>query len=169
MKKIILTLSILCNCCHIYSQTLAKVNSSYIHSGVCIERSIDNFITISKMSRIDFESQMKSTGANITYSENFCVVAAEQISGEGLKTNGLDGESFIFQKCDDGVQIIWYGSENASGFKNIMDKLQPYYLKTVNNVRGYGVSKEGEEFLFTLERSRKGDAMFETMKIVRVK
>ena len=165
MKKYFLTGGLYFITLFSHSQTLTTTNLSWIGNGVGVERSIKNFITICTMPKKDFESQMKAVGANILIGENFCIDAVEQLSLTGT----LDDEHYIFQKCENIVQIIWYGSEQASGFKNFMEKLQPYYLKTIDNIRGYAVAIGEEQFFFTLERKRDELGMIESLKIAKIK
>jgi hypothetical protein len=147
-----------------YSQKLTTTKASWIEKGVCIERSIGNFIKIHTMSMGDFESQMKALGAYIKIKENFCIQAAEQLSSSGR----ISDECFLFLKCEDGVQIIWYGPEIASGFKKFMVQLQPYYIGTQDNIKGYGVAIGENKYLLSLERKRlNANSMIETLQITK--
>lgn len=165
MKCFFATLLITYNFSLCYSQALTTSSAQWISSGVCVERSIDNFIAITNLKKSDFEAQMKSLGASISYNEDFCVIAAEQLAS-GIS---LGHEAFIFMKCDNAVKVIWYGRESESGFKIIMELLEPYYLGAKEGVRGYGIVRGNEHYLFTIERKRDGTAMFETMYVARMK
>jgi hypothetical protein len=147
-----------------YSQTLTTTSSTVTYSGKCVERTQENFITMFKMSKKNFETQMKAIGAYITYTENFGVQASEQLA-EGAS---LGSECFIFVKWDNELKVIWYGKENESGFKNLMEKLKPFYLGIKNNRSGYGVTIGNEKYVFAFSREAKQGTYYETLEIGKV-
>jgi|GEM_PF-4647832 len=144
-----------------YSQTLTTTRSSVIYSGICVERIPENFIKMFKMSKKDFETQMKATGANITYTENFGVQANEQLASGA----SLGSECFIFVKWDNKLKIMWYGKEDESGLKDILEKLKPYYLGVQNNITGYRYTTGSEKYIFSAKRIKNGEMWFETLDI----
>jgi hypothetical protein len=164
MKYIIAILLVIFNCIQCYSQSLTTIRAPWIFSGVCIERSIDNFIAITNLKNGDFEEQMKLLGADISYNEDFCVIASEQLAAETL----IGSEVFIFMKCDGGLKVIWYGSENQSGFKKFVELLEQNYLGEKNGSRGYAISRGEASYLFTIDRKRENELMFETMLVTRL-
>jgi hypothetical protein len=124
------------------------------------------------MTPAEFESELKSTDASISYGESFCIVAAEQIKfKEGCSFD--NPEALIFSKCQGQefpVKILWTGSEYASGFKELMNELEPVYQKTLGNTKGYVFSHEGYNYVFTFERTNSETGrMLEILRIGRYK
>lgn len=131
-----------------FSQQVPVISNPGMASGRSITREPSELTRLLALDQSQFESLMRGTGCNIQYDDKYCPIAAEQIGRPDM----FGGEHFLVSRCENYAYLLWYGSADKSGMRNIRNKLMPYSIGRREGSEGFLVPANGRKYLFTLER-----------------
>ena len=154
----------------LFSQDL-KIESEYsslVFGNKCAKRDLFNYFRMLDMSNSSFENQIKPLGVNISYGEDFSIIAHEQISMDATATGWGTQCIYSFVKGDKYLSVIWYGIPEQSCFKNLVDEISKHFIETKDGKKVYGIAVGKKNYLVTIERKLKSSTSSEILTIYKI-
>lgn len=139
-------------CIQVDAQDITIIQNYKVVSGKSISRDIPDLVALLKVDANHFENKMKSIGCQMSYNDDFCPVAVEQVKAEYYAE-----DTYIITKCPKFVSLLWYGPMENSGIKKIRDKLMPHFVGQKSDGDGFLFSIDNIEYLITVKRSSMDD------------